>query len=77
MTIDQIYAQYARGSQGFCKAVQTHCGFGASLTEIARIAAQAETAADFRRIWKDDASWCDFANITDEQAADLEKFVRE
>lgn len=59
MTISDIYSQFVRGSQGFCKAVQTHCGFGASLTEIARIAQLAETAADFQRVWESDDSWTD------------------
>mgnify|MGYP006324356727 CR=1 FL=1 len=62
MTIEQIYAEYTVGSQGFCKAVETHCGFGTSMEETARIAAKAPTAAEFEQVWQDDDSWTDENN---------------
>jgi hypothetical protein len=63
MTLAQIYSQFTRGSQGFCKAVETYCGFGISLDETKRIAEKAETAEDFQRIWEFEDWW------TDEKAA--------
>ena len=62
MTIEQIYNDYTPGSQGFCLAVETHCGFQTSRTETARIAAQATTAAEFQSIWENDDSWTDANN---------------
>ena len=62
MTIEQIYTQLNAGSQGFVTAVENHCGFGCSATEIKRIAAKAEDASDFQRIWENDDSWTDANN---------------
>jgi hypothetical protein len=61
MTITEIFDQYTQGSQGFCIAVETHCGYDISRDEIERIAGAAETAADFHRIWADDFWWTDEA----------------
>ena len=62
MTIEQIYSDYTVGSQGFCIAIETHCGFGISRTEIARIAARASDAEQFQSIWENDDSWTDENN---------------
>lgn len=62
MTIEQIYNDYTPGSQGFCIAVETHCGFQTTRTETARIAAKAQTAAEFQSIWENDDSWTDANN---------------
>jgi hypothetical protein len=62
MTIEQIYNEYTPGSQGFCIAVETHCGFQTSRTETARIAAKAPTAAEFQSVWENDDSWTDENN---------------
>ena len=59
MTIQEIYAKFMPGSQGFVKAVETHCGYCASATEIERIAAKASDAAEFQTIWENDDSWTD------------------
>lgn len=66
MTLSQIFDTYTAGSQGFCEAVQTHCGFNASLTEIERIADLADTAEEFQRVWENDDSWTDANNETTE-----------
>lgn len=62
MTLSQIYSQFTRGSQGFCRAVETHCGFNTSMDETKRIADKAETAEDFERIWESDDNWTDEKN---------------
>lgn len=62
MTINEIYATYTVGSQGFCKAVETYCGFGASIAEIERIADIADTAEEFQSVWENDDSWTDAKN---------------
>lgn len=62
MTIEQIYSEFTRGSQGFCIAVETHCGYQTSRAETARIAALAETADQFQRVWENDDSWTDANN---------------
>ena len=59
MALEQIYSQFTRGSQGFCKAVETHCGFNTSLDETKRISEKAETADDFQRIWEHEDWWTD------------------
>ena len=62
MNIQDIYAAHTVGSLGFCKAVETHCGYGLSLEEIKRIAEIAKTPEDFERIWEDEAGWPDSSN---------------
>jgi hypothetical protein len=62
MTLNEIYDQYTPGSQGFVDAVETHCGFDISRSEIERIADKSPTAADFQRNWEGDDSWTDAAN---------------
>ena len=62
MTLTDIYSEFVAGSQGFCDAVRTHCGFGISTTEIERIAERAKDADDFQRIWENDDSWTDEQN---------------
>ena len=59
MTLADIYSQFTRGSQGFCIAVETHCGFGISRDEIKRIAEVAETAAMFEATWDATDWWAD------------------
>jgi hypothetical protein len=49
MTINEIYATYTVGSQGFCKAVETHCGYSVSIS--------------FQSVWENnDDSWTDAKN---------------
>lgn len=62
MTIEQIYNDYSAGSQGFVIAVETHCGYGISRTEIERIAGIAKTASEFQSVWENDDSWTDENN---------------
>lgn len=52
MTLFDIYSEFARGSNGFVKAVQTWGGMDLTDAEIERIAGKAETADDFIRIWE-------------------------
>lgn len=65
MTLLQIFDTYTAGSPGFCKAVQTHCGFNASLAEIKRIADLADTAEKFQQVWENDDSWTDENNAAE------------
>lgn len=62
MTIETIYEEFSRGSNGFVHAVQTHCGYDISDAEIERIAEKAETAAEFDRIWQNEDFWTDRNN---------------
>ena len=62
MTLAEIYDAFTPGSLGFCKAVETYCGFGISLDEIERIANLAADAEDFQSIWENDDSWTDENN---------------
>ena len=59
MTLETIYETYTAGSTGFCIAVETHCGFEISRSEIERIAERAPTAAEFERIWERETGWAD------------------
>jgi len=43
----------------FCRAVETHCGYGISRSEIYRIAERAKTAEDFGRTWNHEDGWQD------------------
>lgn len=62
MTLEQIYAEFTDGSQGFVQAVQSHCGFDRSDAEIARIAERAKTAGEFQKIWENEDWWTDENN---------------
>lgn len=62
MTINEIYATYTTGSQGFCKAIEAHCGYNLSITEIKRIADKSPTAEEFQATWENDDSWTDENN---------------
>lgn len=62
MTIAEIYAEYTAGSTGFVIAVETHCGYDISRTEIARIAEAAKTAEEFERVWENEDWWTDENN---------------
>jgi hypothetical protein len=62
MTIAEIYEKFLRTGDGFSKAVETHCGYGISRTEISRIAAVAEDHSEFEIIWSSDNWWCDEKN---------------
>lgn len=62
MTLNDIYNEFTRGSNGFIKAVQSHCGLDISDAEIERIAAKAETAEEFTRIWENEDFWTDVNN---------------
>jgi hypothetical protein len=67
MTLAEIFSTYTAGSTGFCIAVETHCGFNISRTEIARIAERAaedgpnsdDMAARFQWEWENTADWAD------------------
>lgn len=65
MTLEQIFADFTKGSQGFVKAVEMHCGFNASATEIARIADKSTDAQSFQAIWEGQDDWTDEANETE------------
>lgn len=58
-TLETIYEDFTRGSNGFVKAVQTWCGFDMSNAEIERIAEKAETPDEFTRIWENETWWAD------------------
>lgn len=62
MTLETIYDQFMRGSNGFVKAVQTWGHMDISDSEIERIAAKSETADDFRHIWENEDFWTDANN---------------
>ena len=62
MTLEQIYAEFDAGSKPFVAAVESHCGFCCSDTEIERIVAKSTNAAEFQRIWENDDSWTDSNN---------------
>lgn len=62
MSLNQIYAEFTPGSQGFCIAVETNCGFNTSRDETARIASRAQTAEQFEQIWSDEDWWTDENN---------------
>ena len=59
MTLSEIYNEFTPGSTGFCKAVASHCGFGTSDEETARIALAASTAEEFQSIWENKNWWTD------------------
>jgi hypothetical protein len=61
MTLETIFAEFTAGSTGFCIAVETHCGFEISRTEIARIGEKAANPAEFQRIWENESWWADDA----------------
>lgn len=62
MTLQEIYQQFTPGSQGFAKAVETHCGFEASIDEIKRIGLRANSAEEFEAIWQNEDWWSDDKN---------------
>ena len=62
MNLAEIYSQFTTGSQGFCIAVETHCGFGVSRDEIKRIADKSPTAEQFEAAWEGDDWWTDENN---------------
>ena len=62
MTLNEIYNEYTAGSNGFCKAVQTHCGLDVSNDEIERIASKAASAEQFMNIWENEDWWTDANN---------------
>ena len=52
MTLTEIYEEYRPGSEGFCIAIETHCGLNSVCREeTARIAAIAYDARSFLSIW--------------------------
>ena len=52
MTLNEIYATYTIGSEGFVRAVEDNCGFEISREEIERLAAISPTAEDFQKNWE-------------------------
>ena len=63
MTLAEIYDTYNIGSDGFCRAVETHCGFEISRKEIARIAKRAATPEEFEKIWYGADWWTNENNM--------------
>ncbi len=59
MTLQEIYTEYRPGSQGFCIAVESHCGYDMSREEIERIGDKATNPEEFKRIWRDEIWWTD------------------
>lgn len=57
LSIEDIYCQFSRGSDGFCRAVETHCGFDITRAQIGRIAERARTADEFVHIWENSVWW--------------------
>jgi len=57
MTIAEIYNSFNIGSEGFCRAVETHCGYDILREQVARIAERAKTAEEFHNIWANEAWW--------------------
>lgn len=57
--LSEIYTEYKSGSQGFCIAVETHCGFNISRDEIERIGDAAGTAEEFYNTWENETWWTD------------------
>jgi hypothetical protein len=64
MTLADIYTEFTTGSQGFVKAVSSHCGFDISNREIRRISTKAETAEQFQAIWANEDWWTDENNAS-------------
>lgn len=60
--LSRIYREFTRGSTGFCREVETWCGYNISINEITRIAARAATAEEFAAIWENSEWWTDAAN---------------
>lgn len=60
--LETIYSDFRPSSQGFVKAVATHCNFEISNREIRRISTRAETADQFQTIWENDDWWTDKNN---------------
>lgn len=56
-TMAEIYAEYQRGSEGFCAAVESHCHGELLREEIERIASKAETPEQFDYIWQNEGWW--------------------
>jgi hypothetical protein len=69
MTLHEIYDEYDPGSEGFCRAVETHCGYQMTREEIERIGDVAKTPEEFDRIWEDHGWWCDSAELRFEWTA--------
>ena len=59
MTLHEIYDTYRPGSEGFCVAVETHCGFETSREETALIAAASPDARSFKATWENMDWWKD------------------
>ena len=62
MALEEIYATFSTGSEGFIRAVETHCGFGISRDEIERIAEDAESPVEFELIYTNEDYWTDDKN---------------
>ena len=65
MTLQEVYAKFTIGSQGFVRAVSDNCGYNASNSEIERIAAVAPTSEKFQSVWENDDCWTDEKNGDD------------
>lgn len=63
MKLNEIYNEFSVGSEGFVRAVETHCGFCISREEIERIALIAPTAEDFQNVFDNVTSWTDANNV--------------
>lgn len=62
MTLANIYDEFTAGSDGFCRAVSSWCGFDMSRTEIERVGLRAKTAEKFEDIYANEDWWTDANN---------------
>ena len=57
--LNQIADEYRWGSNAFVIAIETHCGYNMSRTEIERIADRTSTPDEFQAMWENDVDWLD------------------
>lgn len=55
--LSEIYQQFTRGSEGFCRAVESQCGFDLTREQIRAIAKRAKNAEEFHSIWANEDRW--------------------
>ena len=77
MTLPEIYDRYTPGFPGFVTAIETHCGFQISRSEIKRIAQRATTPDDFQRIWENETWWTDAEIALRDAAPDMLAALKE
>ena len=60
--LHQIADEFTWGSEGFIRAISTHCGLDASHTEIERIASRTSSPEEFMAVWECENDWTDKTN---------------